>query len=169
MLFAIPAQIGYGALFGPVLAESAGVPVPGETALLAAGALAGSAHLVLPLVIAVGTVAAIRRGELGGAQLRRSAARGHRRRPAPAPARTPQPNGNLTPPERQRPRIHAGEVNPKEPHMSRSTLRQFLDRPGALLAASLAIALVVGLLTSSLLGFGVFLVVPSLVARLLRR
>ena len=59
MLFSIPSQIGYGALFGLVLAESAGVPVPGETALLAAGALAGAGHLVLPLVIAVATVAAI--------------------------------------------------------------------------------------------------------------
>jgi uncharacterized protein YqhQ len=49
------------------------------------------------------------------------------------------------------------------------TVRRFLDRPGGLLVASLALALVVGLLTSSLLGFGLFLVVPSLVARLMRR
>jgi uncharacterized protein YqhQ len=53
--------------------------------------------------------------------------------------------------------------------MRRSSLRRFLDRPGGLLAASLVLALVVGLLTSSLLGFGVFLLLPSLVARLLRR
>jgi uncharacterized protein YqhQ len=53
--------------------------------------------------------------------------------------------------------------------MPRPTLRRLLDRPGGLLAASLVLAVVVGLLTSSLLGFGVFLVVPSLVARLLRR
>jgi membrane protein DedA with SNARE-associated domain len=65
MFFAIPAQIGYGALFGLVFAESAGAPVPGETALLAAGALAGSGHLLLPLVIAVGTAAAILGDNLG--------------------------------------------------------------------------------------------------------
>jgi hypothetical protein len=40
MFFSIPSQIGYGALFALVFAESAGVPVPGETALLGAGALA---------------------------------------------------------------------------------------------------------------------------------
>jgi undecaprenyl-diphosphatase len=59
MLFSIPTQIGYGALFGLILVESAGVPVPGETALLAAGLLAGSGHLALPLVIVVGASAAI--------------------------------------------------------------------------------------------------------------
>ena len=65
MLFAIPTQVGYGALFGLVFAESAGLPVPGETALLAAGALAGSGHLVLPAVIAVGAAAAIFGDNLG--------------------------------------------------------------------------------------------------------
>jgi membrane protein DedA with SNARE-associated domain len=65
MLFPIPTQVGYAALFGLVLAESAGLPVPGETALLAAGALAGSGHLLLPAVIAVGTVAAILGDNLG--------------------------------------------------------------------------------------------------------
>jgi undecaprenyl-diphosphatase len=59
MLFSIPSQIGYGALFGLVAAESAGVPLPGETALIAAGLLAGSGHLALPIVIAVGASAAI--------------------------------------------------------------------------------------------------------------
>jgi undecaprenyl-diphosphatase len=65
MLFSIPAQIGYGALFGLVFAESAGVPVPGETALLAAGTLAGTGRLSLGLVIVVGTVAAILGDNLG--------------------------------------------------------------------------------------------------------
>ena len=49
------------------------------------------------------------------------------------------------------------------------TLRRLIDRPGGLIAASLVLALVVGLLTSSLLGFGLFLIVPSVVARLVRR
>ncbi len=64
-MFAIPAQVGYGALFGLVLAESAGVPVPGETALLAAGALTHTGHLLLVAVIAVGTAAAILGDNLG--------------------------------------------------------------------------------------------------------
>ena len=49
------------------------------------------------------------------------------------------------------------------------TLRHLLDRRGGLLAASLVVALVVGLLTSSLLGFGLFLIFPSVIARLIRR
>ena len=65
MLFAIPAQVGYGALFGLVFAESAGVPVPGETALLAAGALTHTGHLLLVAVIAVGTAAAVLGDNLG--------------------------------------------------------------------------------------------------------
>lgn len=65
MLVPIPAHIGYGALFGFVFAESAGVPVPGETALVAAGLLAGSGQLALPAVIAVGTAAAILGDNLG--------------------------------------------------------------------------------------------------------
>lgn len=59
MLFSVPAQLGYGALFGFIAAESAGLPVPGETALIAAGLLAASGHLSLPIVIVVGAGAAI--------------------------------------------------------------------------------------------------------------
>ena len=65
MLLPLPAQVGYGALFALVFAESAGVPVPGETALLAAGALTRSGHLLLPAVIAIGAVAAILGDNLG--------------------------------------------------------------------------------------------------------
>jgi undecaprenyl-diphosphatase len=65
MFFPIPTQVGYGALFALVFGESAGLPVPGETALLAAGALAGSGHLLLPVVIAVGAIAAIGGDNLG--------------------------------------------------------------------------------------------------------
>lgn len=49
----------YLALAGLVAAESMGVPVPGETALLAAAVLAHQGHLALPVVIAVVAVAAI--------------------------------------------------------------------------------------------------------------
>jgi len=59
MLLSVPAQIGYAALAGFVVAESAGVPVPGETALLAAALLAATGQLSLPIVIAVATAAAI--------------------------------------------------------------------------------------------------------------
>jgi membrane-associated protein len=65
MIFSIPTQIGYGALAVLVFAESAGAPVPGETALLTAGVLAGSGHLALPLVIAIGSGAAIVGDNLG--------------------------------------------------------------------------------------------------------
>ena len=65
MLISVPTQIGYVALAGFVFAESAGVPVPGETALLAAGLLARSGQLSLPIVIAVAAVAAILGDNLG--------------------------------------------------------------------------------------------------------
>jgi membrane protein DedA with SNARE-associated domain len=56
------AHYGYPVLFAGVLLENVGVPVPGETALLAAGVLsspAGGGRLDLFLVIVVATVAAI--------------------------------------------------------------------------------------------------------------
>lgn len=59
MIIPVPFNLGYLAVFGFVFAESAGVPVPGETALVGAGLLAGSGQLALGVVIAVGTVAAI--------------------------------------------------------------------------------------------------------------
>jgi membrane protein DedA with SNARE-associated domain len=54
-------HIGYPLLFALVGAESSGVPVPGETALIAAGVLASRPHagLALPAVIAVAALAAI--------------------------------------------------------------------------------------------------------------
>jgi membrane protein DedA with SNARE-associated domain len=45
------ARYGYAAVFGGVLLENTGLPVPGETTLLAAAALAHSGRLRLPLVI----------------------------------------------------------------------------------------------------------------------
>jgi membrane protein DedA with SNARE-associated domain len=61
----VPSQLGYPALFGLVFAESAGVPLPGETALLTAGVLAGAGHLALPLVVAVAIAAAVTGDTLG--------------------------------------------------------------------------------------------------------
>ena len=50
-----------------------------------------------------------------------------------------------------------------------SVLHRFLNRRGGLVAASGLLALVVWLLTSSVLGFGLFLVAPSAVAWMARR
>ncbi len=64
-MFAVPSQLGYPVLFGLVLGESAGLPVPGETALLTAGVLAGAGRLSLPRVIAVAIAAAVTGDTLG--------------------------------------------------------------------------------------------------------
>jgi membrane protein DedA with SNARE-associated domain len=55
----VPAHVGYPLLFGLVAGESAGLPVPGETSILVAGALASKGTLDLPLVIVVAALAAI--------------------------------------------------------------------------------------------------------------
>lgn len=58
-------QYGLVVVFFVVALESAGVPVPGETALVAAAILASRGHFSLSAVIAVGAVAAIV-GDNGG-------------------------------------------------------------------------------------------------------
>lgn len=50
---------GYWAVFALVLIESLGVPLPGETALIVAGAYAGSTHRLSPWLIFVAAVAAV--------------------------------------------------------------------------------------------------------------
>lgn len=63
-----PALYGYCLLFAGVLLENAGIPLPGETALLAAGFLsspAGGAHLHLWVVIVLAFVAAVIGDNLG--------------------------------------------------------------------------------------------------------
>ena len=52
-LLHVPASLGYGFLFLLVGMESAGAPLPGETALLTAAVLAAQGRLSLPLVIVV--------------------------------------------------------------------------------------------------------------------
>jgi membrane protein DedA with SNARE-associated domain len=59
MLASLPAHLGYPALAGLILGESAGLPLPGETALIAAGGMAAGGHLALPLVIVIAATAAI--------------------------------------------------------------------------------------------------------------
>jgi membrane protein DedA with SNARE-associated domain len=56
---ALTDDIGYPLLFALVMAESGGAPVPGETALIAAGALAAQGQLDLALVIGLAAMAAI--------------------------------------------------------------------------------------------------------------
>lgn len=64
-IYHVPANLGYGILFGLILIESAGAPVPGETSLIAAGVLASTGHLSLPVVFAVAISAAIVGDNLG--------------------------------------------------------------------------------------------------------
>lgn len=56
---------GYPLVFVLILAESGGVPVPGETTLIAAGALAAAGQLSIAVVIAVALAAAIIGDNLG--------------------------------------------------------------------------------------------------------
>ncbi len=55
----------YPALFAVVAAESSGVPIPGETALIAAALLASRGGLSIELVIAVAALAAIAGDNIG--------------------------------------------------------------------------------------------------------
>jgi membrane-associated protein len=64
-MLSLVTQLGYPALFGLIFAESAGVPLPGETALLTAGVLAGAGHLLLPLVVVLAVAAAVLGDTLG--------------------------------------------------------------------------------------------------------
>jgi undecaprenyl-diphosphatase len=59
MFLPVPANLGYVALAGLILGESAGLPLPGETALITAGGLVAAGHLSLPVVILIGALAAI--------------------------------------------------------------------------------------------------------------
>lgn len=64
-MVAVPSQIGYPVLFALIFGECSGLPLPGETALLAAGVLAGAGRLSLPLVIVVAVAAAVAGDTLG--------------------------------------------------------------------------------------------------------
>src|ERR687886_5597 len=59
LLLHVPTNLGYVALAGLVGFETMGVPLPGETALIAAGILASEGHLEIELVIVVAAAAAI--------------------------------------------------------------------------------------------------------------
>jgi membrane protein DedA with SNARE-associated domain len=59
MLIDIPEHVGYAAVALFVGVEASGVPVPGETALIAAAVLASQGKLSIELVIAIAAAAAI--------------------------------------------------------------------------------------------------------------
>ena len=65
MLFSVPVSLGYPALAGLVLGDSAGLPLPGETALITAGGLAAAGHLALGLVVIIAVLAAVAGDTLG--------------------------------------------------------------------------------------------------------
>jgi membrane-associated protein len=52
-------DIGYPLLFALIAIETMGIPVPGETALITAGVLAGRGHLDIGAVVAIAAAAAI--------------------------------------------------------------------------------------------------------------
>ena len=58
-LFAYFARYGYFVVFFGVMLENAGVPVPGETILLAAGFFAAQGHFHLWMVIAIAALGAM--------------------------------------------------------------------------------------------------------------
>src|SRR3954452_2477355 len=64
-MLAVPSQLGYPVVFALVFAESAGAALPGETALVTAGVLAGAGHLSLALVIGVAIAAAVMGDTMG--------------------------------------------------------------------------------------------------------
>jgi len=62
---AVLTQFGYVALALVVAGESAGLPIPGETALIAGAALAAQGHLNIGMVLATAAIAAIVGDNLG--------------------------------------------------------------------------------------------------------
>jgi membrane-associated protein len=78
----VSSTIGYAGLALLVGAEAAGLPVPGETSLIAGAVLASQGHSSLPLVIAVAAVAAVV-GDNVGYAIGRSGGRWLLTRPGP--------------------------------------------------------------------------------------
>ncbi|HEY0344613.1 MAG TPA: DedA family protein [Solirubrobacteraceae bacterium] len=64
-LLKINAHVAYIGVFALVATESTGIPVPGETALIAAGVLASHGQVRIEIVIALAAVAAILGDNLG--------------------------------------------------------------------------------------------------------
>jgi membrane protein DedA with SNARE-associated domain len=59
-LISIPAKVGYAAVFGLIAVETMGIPVPGETALIAAALLAHSGDMdIVPLIVLASAAAIV--------------------------------------------------------------------------------------------------------------
>jgi membrane protein DedA with SNARE-associated domain len=58
-LIDVPANLGYAAVFGLIAIETMGIPVPGETALIAAALLAHKGSMDIVVVVALAAAAAI--------------------------------------------------------------------------------------------------------------
>src|SRR3954449_4703392 len=67
----IPANLGYAAVFAFVAVETMGIPVPGETALIAAALLAHAGRLDIVMLVLVAAAAAITGDNIGFALGRR--------------------------------------------------------------------------------------------------
>jgi membrane protein DedA with SNARE-associated domain len=67
----IPSNVGYIAVFGLIAIETMGIPVPGETALIAGGLAANHGDLSIELLIALAALAAILGDNVGFAIGRR--------------------------------------------------------------------------------------------------
>jgi membrane-associated protein len=70
-LISVPANLGYAAVFAFVAIETMGIPVPGETALIAAALLAHRGQLDIVVVVVVAAAAAITGDNIGFAIGRR--------------------------------------------------------------------------------------------------
>ena len=64
-LFSLPSAVTYPALFLLVMAESGGLPVPGESSIMVASLSASRGSLSIPIVLAVAMAAAIIGDNLG--------------------------------------------------------------------------------------------------------
>src|SRR3954463_10337890 len=79
----IPPHVGYAAVFALIAVETMGIPVPGETALIAAALLAHDGQLSIVPLVAIAAPAAIS-GDTVGFALGRRGGRGLFPRPGPS-------------------------------------------------------------------------------------
>jgi membrane-associated protein len=70
-LISIPAKVGYAAVFGLIAVETMGIPVPGETALIASALLAHTGDMDIVTLIVLAAAAAILGDNVGFAIGRR--------------------------------------------------------------------------------------------------
>lgn len=64
-IFSVAQNLGYPTLFLLIMAESAGLPTPGETALVAGAILAAQGKLQIEIAIAIAALAAVIGDNLG--------------------------------------------------------------------------------------------------------